>query len=83
MELAVLIHLLLLVHKCLNVVSDCAYVVGLLSAIEITLISSFHSIMLPLLQTVHYLVKTHIHPLFTLYAYSHTSLPYFIVHIDS
>lgn len=82
MELAILIHLLLLVHNCLNVVSDSAYVVGLFSAIEIALISSFHSIMLPLLQKVQYLVKPPTHPLFTLHTHSHTNLSYFIIHID-
>lgn len=76
--MAILIHLLWLTYKCLNIISNSAYVVGLFSAIETALISSFHSILLPLLQKVQHLVKTNIHPLFITHTCAHTYLPYFI-----
>lgn len=75
--IVLLIHLLWLIHKCLNIVSDSAYIVLLFSAVQTALILSFHSVMLPLLQKV-YLVKTHINPVFITHICVHTNLPYFI-----
>jgi hypothetical protein len=72
-ELAVLIHLLQLIYKFLNIVSDSNYVLGLFPALETALILSSHSGMLPLLQEIKHMVEASIHLFFSTNPRAHSN----------
>lgn len=78
-ELAVLTHLLQLIHKPLNIALDSASAGRLFPATETTLILSSRFIIPTLLQDLEQLVKTHTYPLFIAHTQASSNLPGFIV----
>lgn len=74
-ELATLLYFLQSIPGPLNVVSDSAYVVGLVNPLETALISTTHAIINPLLQDLQLEIQSRMHPLYVTHIHSHSNLP--------